>query len=185
MAIAREEAVSGSRVFEQAMNACVDYLPGARLTDVIATLTNNTWKVSNALSLVYRLIICACAFAVFLVLLVVISPRLAAVALVMLVAGAAVVHLATRRAQAAGREVVEETGLAHAHGLGDLADRPGAVAAFGEDGERGFEDRLAGLAGLGVGAPGAPSAARLRRRIRRRIGRVGHPSHLPWIRRRA
>lgn len=97
-----------TRVFEQAMNACVDYLPGARLTDVIATLTNNTWKVSNALSLVYRLIICACAFAVFLVLLVVISPRLAAVALVMLVAGAAVVHLATRRAQAAGREVVEE-----------------------------------------------------------------------------
>src|SRR5690606_16117370 len=94
--------------FSQTLSSCVDYRAGSRITDVVATLTNNTWKVGHGLSLVYRLMICVCTFSVFLVLLLVISPPLTAVALTMLAVTAGAVHLATRRAQAVGKAVVEE-----------------------------------------------------------------------------
>ncbi|HYG28187.1 MAG TPA: ABC transporter ATP-binding protein [Caulobacteraceae bacterium] len=96
------------RVFEQTLSSCIDYRASSRMTDVAATLTNNTWKVSHALSLIYRLMICACTFTVFLCLMLVISPPLTAVALVMVGVTAVIVHLATRRAQSAGEAVVEE-----------------------------------------------------------------------------
>ena len=97
-----------TRIFEQTLSSCVDYRTESRLTDVVTTLTNNTWKVSNALSLVYRLAICSCTFLVFLGVLVAISLKLTALALVMLGLSAGVVHLVTRRAQDAGEAVVEE-----------------------------------------------------------------------------
>lgn len=97
-----------TRVFEQSLSSCVDYRSGNRMTDVVTTLANNTWKVSNALSLVYRLAICACTFAVFFALLLAISVKLTAVAVVMLGASALLVHAVTHRAQEAGNGVVEE-----------------------------------------------------------------------------
>jgi subfamily B ATP-binding cassette protein MsbA len=97
-----------ARIFDQALSACVDYRADARLTDVTTTLTNNTWKVSNALSIAYRLVICTCTFLVFGALLMAISWRLTLLALTMLGIAAAVVHLLTRRAHALGHAVVEE-----------------------------------------------------------------------------
>jgi subfamily B ATP-binding cassette protein MsbA len=97
-----------TRIFEQTLAACLDYRAEARVTDVIATLANNTWKVSNALSLVYRLAICAVTFLVFLGLLLALSAPLTGLALLLLGAAAGVVHLTTRRAQDTGRAVVEE-----------------------------------------------------------------------------
>jgi subfamily B ATP-binding cassette protein MsbA len=96
------------RVFAQTLASCIDYRTSNRVTDVVATLANNTWKVSHALSLVYRLIVCAATMAVFAVLLTVISARLTALAVAMLAASAGVVHLLTRRAQQTGKVVVEE-----------------------------------------------------------------------------
>jgi subfamily B ATP-binding cassette protein MsbA len=96
------------RIFEQTLSACVDYRPGARITDIVTTLANNTWKVSSALSLVYRLLICACTFGVFMALLLAISTPLTVIAAASLGAAAAVVHLTTARAQQAGKAVVEE-----------------------------------------------------------------------------
>ena len=96
------------RVFEQTLASCIDYRTDNRVTDVVTTLANNTWKVSHALSLVYRLLICAAAMAVFLALLTVISARLTALAIAMLGASAAMVHVLTRRAQETGKLVVEE-----------------------------------------------------------------------------
>lgn len=97
-----------SRIFEQTLAACPDYRPGTRITDVVTTLANNTWKVSSALSLVYRLAICAVTFLVLLALLLAISARLTACALLLLGAAAGLVHIVTRRAQDTGRAVVEE-----------------------------------------------------------------------------
>jgi subfamily B ATP-binding cassette protein MsbA len=126
-----------TRVFDQTLTSCVDYRAGARMTDVVATLANNTWKVSHGLSLVYRLIICACAFTVFFALLLAISAPLTAVAAAMLAASAAVAHLVTRRAQEMGKEVIEENkrfGLRMWESVGALQ----LIRAFGrEDYERG------------------------------------------------
>ena len=97
-----------ARVFAQTLSSCADYRPEARITDMVTTLTNNTWKVSQALSLIFRLIICACTVVVFFGLLLVISVKLTLLAAVMLVVVAALAHLVTHRAQAVGKEVVEE-----------------------------------------------------------------------------
>lgn len=122
-----------ARIFEQALAACVDYRRDARITDVVATLANNTWKVSNALSLVYRLAICTVTFLVFLGLLLAISAPLAALALVLLGGAAGLVHLATRKAQETGRSVVEENrvfGLRMWESMGALQ----LIRSFGREG---------------------------------------------------
>jgi subfamily B ATP-binding cassette protein MsbA len=96
------------KVLAQTLSSCVDYRPGARITDVVTTLTNNTWKVSEALSLCWRLVICSCTAVVFLGLLAAISARLTLVAVIAVAIIAWLVHLATARAESLGKAVVEE-----------------------------------------------------------------------------
>jgi ATP-binding cassette, subfamily B, bacterial MsbA len=96
------------RVFEQTLWSCVDYRVQNKRTDIVNTLTTETWKVSNGLILVYRLAICACSFTVFCLLLLLISAKLTALAMLFLGCSAAAVHFATRRATGVGRSVVAE-----------------------------------------------------------------------------
>lgn len=96
------------KVFDQTISSCIDYRVQNKKTDIVNTLTTETWKVSTALILVYRLTVCACTCAVFLTLLLLISVRLTALAMLFLAGSASIVHLATRRADAAGKSVVEE-----------------------------------------------------------------------------
>jgi ATP-binding cassette, subfamily B, bacterial MsbA len=96
------------KVFEQTISSCIDYRVQNKKTDIVNTLTTETWKVSTALILVYRLIVCACTCAVFLALLLLISVKLTALAMLFLAGSASIVHLVTRRADAAGKGVVEE-----------------------------------------------------------------------------
>jgi ATP-binding cassette, subfamily B, bacterial MsbA len=96
------------RVFEQTISSCIDYRVQSKKTDIVNTLTTETWKVSTGLILIYRVIICACTCAVFLVLLLMISVKLTALAMLFLAASAAIVHLATRRADSSGKSVIEE-----------------------------------------------------------------------------
>jgi subfamily B ATP-binding cassette protein MsbA len=96
------------RVFEQTISSCIDYRVQNKKTDIVNTLTTETWKVSSGLILIYRLIICACTCTVFLVLLLLISVKLTALAMLFLAGSAAIVHLATRRADASGKSVVAE-----------------------------------------------------------------------------
>jgi ATP-binding cassette, subfamily B, bacterial MsbA len=95
-------------VFEQTISSCIDYRVQNKKTDIVNTLTTETWKVSNGLILVYRLVICACTCTVFLVLLLLISPRLTLLAMLFLAVSGAVVHLATRHADVSGKSVVQE-----------------------------------------------------------------------------
>ncbi len=96
------------KIFEQTISSCIDYRVHNKRTDIVNTLTTETWKVSNGLILVYRLIICTCSCAVFVVLLLLISVKLTAVAMLFLACSAAMVHVATRRADALGKDVVAE-----------------------------------------------------------------------------
>ena len=96
------------RVFEQTISSCIDYRVQNKKTDIVNTLTSETWKVSNGLIVIYRLVVCFCTFAVFLALLLLISAKLTALAMLFLAGSATVVHFATRRADAAGKSVVAE-----------------------------------------------------------------------------
>ena len=96
------------RVFEQTISSCIDYRVQNKKTDIVNTLTTETWKVANGLILIYRLIICTCTCAVFFILLLMISVKLTALAMLFLVGSAAIVHLATRRADASGKSVIAE-----------------------------------------------------------------------------
>jgi subfamily B ATP-binding cassette protein MsbA len=96
------------KVFEQTISSCIDYRVQNKKTDIVNTLTNETWKVSSGLILVYRSIISACTCVVFVVLMLLISAKLTAIAILFLGCSAGIVHLATRRADTAGKNVVME-----------------------------------------------------------------------------
>jgi subfamily B ATP-binding cassette protein MsbA len=97
-----------ARVFDQTISSCIDYRVENKRSDIITTIANNTWKVSQALSLAYRLMICFCTFVVFILLMLLISIRLTFFSMMFLFLGAMVIRLATRRADETGKAVVEE-----------------------------------------------------------------------------
>ena len=97
-----------SRVFDQTISSCIDYRVENKRSDIITTIANNTWKVSQGLSLSYRLMICSCTFVVFVLLMLLISVRLTFLSMLFLLLGAMVIRLATRRADETGKAVVEE-----------------------------------------------------------------------------
>ncbi|AYG57558.1 ABC transporter ATP-binding protein [Rhizobium jaguaris] len=97
-----------ARVFDQTISSCIDYRVENKRSDIITTIANNTWKVSQGLSLAYRLMICFCTFVVFVLLMLLISIRLTFFSLMFLLFGAMAIRLATRRADETGKAVVEE-----------------------------------------------------------------------------
>jgi subfamily B ATP-binding cassette protein MsbA len=96
------------RVFEQTISSCIDYRVENKRADIVTTIANNTWKLSQGLSLCYRLIICACTFVVFVVLMLAISVSLTLLSLLFLGLAALAIRFATRRADETGKAVVEE-----------------------------------------------------------------------------
>ncbi|MBB6488632.1 ABC transporter ATP-binding protein [Rhizobium lusitanum] len=97
-----------AKVFDQTISSCIDYRVDNKRSDIITTIANNTWKVSQALSLAYRLMICFCTFVVFMLLMLLISVRLTFFSMTFLFFGAMAIRLATRRADQTGKAVVEE-----------------------------------------------------------------------------
>ncbi len=97
-----------SRVFDQTISSCVDYRVENKRSDIITTIANNTWKVSQGLALAYRLMVSACTFIVFVLLMLLISVQLTFFSMGFLFIGAMAIRLATRRADETGKAVVEE-----------------------------------------------------------------------------
>ncbi len=97
-----------ARVFDQTISSCIDYRAASKRSDIITTIANNTWKVSQGLSLAYRLMICSCTFVVFILLMLLISVQLTIVSVLFLGFAAMAIRLATRRADETGKAVVEE-----------------------------------------------------------------------------
>lgn len=97
-----------SRVFDQTISSCIDYRVENKRSDIITTIANNTWKVSQGLSLAYRLMVCSCTFVVFVLLMLLISVRLTLFSMMFLFFCAMAIRLATRRADETGKAVVEE-----------------------------------------------------------------------------
>lgn len=120
------------RIFAQTLSSAVDDRPTYRLTDLANTVANNTWSVSKALSLCYRVIVCVCTCLVFLALLLVISPPLTLLSLALLAVTALLVHRVTRRAEDVGQAVVDENkrfGLRMWESLGALK----LIRSFGRE----------------------------------------------------
>ncbi|SIT59091.1 ABC-type multidrug transport system, ATPase and permease component [Mesorhizobium prunaredense] len=97
-----------SRVFDQTISSCVDYRVENKRSDIITTIANNTWKVSQGLALAYRMMVSACTFIVFVLLMLLISVQLTFFSMGFLFIGAMAIRLATRRADETGKAVVEE-----------------------------------------------------------------------------
>ncbi len=95
-------------VMRQTVASCIDYRVENRRTDIVETITRNTWTLGAALMETYRMLVSGVTLTVFVALLFVISPGLTAVALLCFGSIAAVVHLVTRKAQTVGEEVVEQ-----------------------------------------------------------------------------
>jgi subfamily B ATP-binding cassette protein MsbA len=95
-------------LFDQTISSCLDYRVGQQRSDIVVTMSENTWKVSTALSLIYRLVICSCTFAIFVLVMIIISIKLMLIAMVFLTLSTLIVRAASRRASEIGRAVVEE-----------------------------------------------------------------------------
>jgi ATP-binding cassette, subfamily B, bacterial MsbA len=95
-------------LFDQTISSCVDYRVGSQRSGIVVTLAENTWKVSTALGLIYRLIICACTFAIFVTVMMIISMKLMLIATVFLTMSVLIVRAASWRASEIGRAAVEE-----------------------------------------------------------------------------
>ena len=95
-------------LFDQTISSCLDYRVGHQRSDIVVTMSENTWKVSTALSLIYRLVICSCTFAIFVLVMIIISIKLMLIAMVFLTLSTFIVRAASRRASEIGRAVVEE-----------------------------------------------------------------------------
>jgi subfamily B ATP-binding cassette protein MsbA len=96
------------QLFEQTLASCIDYRPGIRRSEIVTTLTENSWKVAKVLGLSQRLVISAGTIIVFGALLALISAQLLFFAALILGLGALVIRFATRTASLVGDEVVRE-----------------------------------------------------------------------------
>ena len=96
------------KIFDQTLSSCIDYRAGMRRSDIATTLSNNSWKVSQGVALIYRFIISLLTFVVFSALMIAISPTLTLFALFFLAIVALVIRFSTRKADATGQAVVAE-----------------------------------------------------------------------------
>lgn len=96
------------KIFNQTISSCIDYRADHQRTDIISTITNNSWKVSQGLSLVYRAIISSCTVVVFIFFLLAISVGLTLISAGFLSVSVLINHFITKRANHLGKEVVEE-----------------------------------------------------------------------------
>jgi ATP-binding cassette, subfamily B, bacterial MsbA len=96
------------KIFDQTLSSCIDYRAGMRRSDIATTLSNNSWKVSQGVALIYRFIISLLTFVVFSALMIAISPTLTLFALFFLGIVAMVIRFSTRKADATGQAVVAE-----------------------------------------------------------------------------
>ncbi|MCW3797366.1 ABC transporter ATP-binding protein/permease [Sphingomonas sp. BN140010] len=96
------------RMFEQVLSSCIDYRPGHRRSEIVTTLAENSWQVSKALGLGFRLVIAVGTILVFSALLALVSIRLLLFAALFLAIGGLIVRMTTRSAAAVGEEVVRE-----------------------------------------------------------------------------
>ncbi|NEX93043.1 ABC transporter ATP-binding protein [Caulobacter sp. 17J65-9] len=95
------------RIFERTLWSGADYAAGLNKTDIINTLTGESWRVGSALGIGMRVAVVVCTCVVFVTLLLLISVKLTFLAVGVLLVGALVTQAVTRKAEAYGADVVE------------------------------------------------------------------------------
>jgi ATP-binding cassette, subfamily B, bacterial MsbA len=95
-----------TRVLRQTIDSCYDYRAESRRTDIATTLATHTASVGTALLQLHFLVVAISTIAVFVALLLLLSPALTALALGFYAVSGAAVQLLMRQAEALGRQVV-------------------------------------------------------------------------------
>ncbi|CAN5921625.1 ABC transporter ATP-binding protein [soil metagenome] len=93
-----------SQLFDQLLSVGYGFFERAGIGGLLNTLGSETWRTSDALSLSVDLITSACTVLVYVVLLLVLSPTMAAAVGVALLLLSLIVRMMTARVQARGRE---------------------------------------------------------------------------------
>lgn len=123
-------------LFSQVLTSCIDYRADVQGADIATTVSTTSWNVASAVTLGYRAVIAALTIAVFIALMIALSPILTMAAIIFLLLIGWLVRMSTRAAEAMGREAVEQNrlfGLRLWEGIASLQ----LIRAFGrEDYER-------------------------------------------------
>ncbi len=121
-----------TQIFDQTLSSCIDYRTNARRAEIATTITISSWKVGNALAVLYRAVVSLLTIIVFVVLMIGLSPTLTVVAVVFLGVLAAIMRVVTRQAERTGRAVVDENrqfGIRMLEGIESLQ----LIRAFGRE----------------------------------------------------
>lgn len=97
-----------ARIFDQVLRSCIDYGSTMKRADIATTLTSNSWRAANVLSLFYSMVVAFVTFVVFMALMAVISPFLTICTMIFLIVIAVTVRTVTHHADAIGQEVVTQ-----------------------------------------------------------------------------
>ena len=97
-----------TRIFDQVLSSCIDFSSTRKRSDIATTLSTNSWKAANALSLFYSMATALLTFVIFMTLMAVISPLLTILTFVFLIVIAIGIRSLSRYADRIGQAVVTE-----------------------------------------------------------------------------
>jgi ATP-binding cassette, subfamily B, bacterial MsbA len=97
-----------TRIFDQVLSSCIDFSSTRKRSDIATTLSTNSWKAANALTLFYSMAVALVTFVIFMALMAVISPFLTICTIIFLVMIATGIRTLSRYADSIGQAVVTE-----------------------------------------------------------------------------
>jgi len=97
-----------TRIFDQVLLSCIDFSSTRKRSDIATTLSTNSWRAANALSLFYSMAVALVTVVLFMALMAVISPVLTLCTIIFLIAIAVAIRTLSRHADSIGQAVVKE-----------------------------------------------------------------------------
>ncbi len=126
-----------TRIFDQVLSSCIDFSSTRKRSDIATTLSNNSWKAANALSLFYSMATALVTFVIFMTLMAVISPFLTILTILFLIVIATGIRSLSRYADTIGQAVVTEN-KAFGHRMWESVNSLQFIRTFSREGyERG------------------------------------------------
>lgn len=126
-----------TRIFDQVLSSCIDFSSTRKRSDIATTLSTNSWKAANALSLFYSMATALVTFVIFMTLMAVISPFLTILTILFLIVIATGIRSLSRYADTIGQAVVTEN-KAFGHRMWESVNSLQFIRTFSREGyERG------------------------------------------------
>lgn len=122
-----------TRIFDQVLASCIDFSSTRKRSDIATTLSTNSWKAANALSLFYSMAVALVTFVIFMALMAVISPFLTICTIVFLVVIAIGIRTLSSYADSIGQAVVTEN-KAFGHRMWESVNNLQFIRTFSREG---------------------------------------------------